>query len=98
MDIQQFENDDTVKINHDFLLNCARNKELTKKSYRVLLYLLTIGDSIDFTEYTQKEIASALNMDKSSVSLALKSLLEEDIILNFPYGRFFKFQDFDINE
>lgn len=95
MGIHQFEAGDAVQINHDFLLTCASNKNLTKKSYRVLLYLLAIGNSLDYTEFTQKEIASALNMDKSSVSLALKNLLEEKIILFFPYGRFFRFQDID---
>jgi len=75
MGVKQSKDKDAVKISYEFLLNCAKNENLSKKSYRVLLFLLTIMPSNRLTTISQKEIGQELNMDKSSVSLAIKELV-----------------------
>jgi DNA-binding MarR family transcriptional regulator len=60
-------------IPHEILIQCAKDKNLTKKSHRVFLYLLTLNLE-DLTNLSQKDIGEVLDMDKSSVSLAIKSL------------------------
>ena len=80
MGVKQSKNKDAVKVSHEFLLNCARNKNLSKKSYRVLLYLLTISSSKRLTTISQKEIGEDLDMDKSSVSLAIRELVREGVV------------------
>lgn len=93
MSVKQSKKNFAVKIDHSFLINCASNRELTKKSFRVLLYLFTIIDSRGFLSISQKEIAESISMDKTSVSLALKHLKEEGIIQHIPLGQLVKFFD-----
>jgi DNA-binding MarR family transcriptional regulator len=80
MSVKQSKKTYAVKADHNLLQKCAENRDLTKKSYRVLLYLLTKMDSRRYRDISQKDIADAINMDRTSVSLALKSLKEEGII------------------
>lgn len=87
-----------VRVDYDFLEVCYENENITKKSYRVLLYLLTKADTKQFVEVSQKQIANALDMDKASVSLAIKNLSNEGIIKSFPYSSQFMFIDVDDEE
>ncbi|WP_405157891.1 MarR family transcriptional regulator [Paenibacillus sp. FSL H8-0283] len=98
MGVKQSKNKDSVKVTHDFLLDCAKNKNLTKKSYRVLLYLLTIASSKRLEQISQKEISEELDMDKSSVSLAIRSLVEEGYISHIPFLQSCLFIDPDDDE
>lgn len=98
MSVKQSKKRFAVRIDHDLLQNCARSKVLTKKSYRVLLYLLTIADSKEYTEISQKFISDEIDMDKTSVSLALKSLKEEGIIEHLPYSQWVSFVDINDEE
>ena len=98
MSVKQSRKHYATRIDHELLIKCAENKNLTKKAYRVLLYLFTVGNSQEFMEVTQKEIALQIDMDKASVSLALKNLKEEGIIYNFPYGQSFKFIEIEDDE
>lgn len=95
MSVKQSKKRLAVRVDHDLLMKCARNRDLTKKAYRVCLYLLTIADSKGFTEVSQKEIADEIDMDKASVSLALKNLKEEGIIVHFPYSQDIMFNDIE---
>ncbi|MBE5394534.1 helix-turn-helix domain-containing protein [Brevibacillus agri] len=95
MSVKQSKKRFSVRVDHNLLEKCARNRELTKKAYRVLLYLLTKADSKEFTEISQKVIADEIGMDKTSVSLALKNLKEEGIIEHFPYSQNIMFIDID---
>jgi DNA-binding MarR family transcriptional regulator len=93
--VKQSKKKDSVKVDHALLMECASNRELTKKSYRVLLYLFTIADSRSFSKISQKQIAEDIDMDRASVSLALKSLNEEGIIKLLPYSQGIIFNDFE---
>lgn len=93
--VKQSKKFDSVKVDHALLLECASNRELTKKSYRVLLYLLTVASSRSFLKISQKQIAEDIDMDRASVSLALKSLNEEGVISLLPYSRGIIFNDFE---
>lgn len=95
MSVKQSKKNFAVKIDHAFLDQCAANRDLTKKSFRVLLHLFTKIDSRGFMSISQKDIAESINMDKTSVSLALKHLKEESIIQHIPLGQLFKFIDDD---
>jgi DNA-binding MarR family transcriptional regulator len=95
MSVKQSKKHFAVRVDHTLLERCARNKMLTKKAYRVFLYLLTIADSKEYIEISQKVIANELDMDKTSVSLALKNLSEEGIIEHFPYRQDIIFVDID---
>ncbi|HFO1031329.1 MULTISPECIES: hypothetical protein [Bacillus] len=98
MSVKQSKKRYAVRIDHDLLEKCARNRDLTKKAYRVLLYLLTIADSKEVTEISQKIIADEIDMDKTSVSLALKELKLEGIIEHFPYSQYIMFINMDEEE
>lgn len=93
LDIKLSTEKTTVRINCKILRICAGNKNLTKKAYRVLLYLLTEVDSKNQVTIHQKEIANSLNMSKSSISLAIKNLEEENIIEYTLHGKLIKFID-----
>lgn len=93
--VKQSKKKDSVKVNHALLLKCASNRNLTKKSYRVLNYLLTVASSRTFSKISQKQIAEEIDMDRASVSLALKSLNEEGIIQLLPYSQGIIFNDFE---
>lgn len=98
MSVKQSRKRFAVRVDHDFLEACYENENITKKSYRVLFYLLTKADSKHFVEVSQKEIANNLNMDKASISLAVKNLSNEGIIQSFPYSSQFMFTDMDDEE
>jgi hypothetical protein len=87
MSVKQSKKSYAVKVDHALLLKCACSRELTKKSYRVLLYLLTTASSRQFSNISQKQIAEEIDMDRASVSLALKGLAELGIIKNLPYSQ-----------
>ncbi|WP_342442002.1 hypothetical protein MHB40_24155 [Lysinibacillus sp. FSL K6-0057] len=98
MSVKQSKKFYATRIDHELLLRCAENKNLSKKAYRVLLYLFSVANSQDFVEVSQKEIVMKIDMDKTSVSLALKNLKEEGIIYHFPYGQSIKFVEEDTED
>ncbi|WP_136605705.1 helix-turn-helix domain-containing protein [Paenibacillus dokdonensis] len=55
-------------------------EKTTKKTFRLLFHLLTIADSRKFVSISQKDIAEAIEMDRTSVSLALKDIKNHGII------------------
>jgi DNA-binding MarR family transcriptional regulator len=91
MSVKQSKKNFAVKVDHSFLNKCATNKNLTKKSFRVLMHLFTKIDSRGFIRISQKEISELIDMDKTSVSLALKHLREEQLIEHIPVGQLIKF-------
>lgn len=98
MPIKQSKKNPAVKIDHEFLNNCASNRDLHKKTFRLLLHLLTIADSRKFVSISQKEIAEAIDMDRTSVSLALKDLKDHGIIHHIAIGQNVMFADLEEDE
>ncbi len=70
----------TLKVSKDFLNEVACNEELTKKDYRIFLFLLTQLDDLFYTKVSQRKICAELFIDKSSVSKALSNLVLQHII------------------
>lgn len=98
MPIKQSKKYPAVKIDHEFLNNCASNRDLHKKTFRVLLHLLTIADSRKFVSISQKDIAEAISIDRTSVSLALKDLKDHGIIHHIVIGQNVMFADHEEDE
>lgn len=69
-----------VEVLKSFIFEVACNEELTKKDYKVFLWLLTRLDDEIFIEISQKEICIDLYMDKSSISKSISNLLDQKII------------------
>ncbi|KMP50162.1 MarR family transcriptional regulator [Bacillus cereus] len=83
-----------VKLSKEFLNEIACNEELTKKDYRVFLYLLTKLDDKEYEQISQRNICAELYMDKSSVSKSINNLLEQGVISrDFFQRNHFKFGD-----
>lgn len=95
MSVKQSKKKDAVKVSHAFLLECAANKNLSKKAYRVLLYLLTVSSSEVMTQIKQKDISGELDMDKSSVSLAIRELVDEEIVSYITMMQLCRFNEVD---
>lgn len=98
MGVKQAKGGDADKVSHDFLLSCAKNTVLTKKSYRILLFMLTRVSSKRLQPISQKEIGETLKMDKSSLSLAIKSMVEAGYLTYFPAFHLCRFTDPDGEE
>lgn len=96
--VKQAKGGDAVKVSHEFLLHCAKNQNLTKKSYKVLFFMLTRVSSKRLQQISQKEIGEELRMDKSSVSLAIKSLVEAGYLTYMPAFHLCRFTDPDDEE
>ncbi|ELK39637.1 hypothetical protein BAG01nite_45280 [Brevibacillus agri] len=85
----------TVKINKSFLLELAEDDRLNKKDFRLILYLLTELDDVEFVRITQKQVCVDLFLEKSVVSKSFASLislgiLEEGVTENFEKGYRFR--------
>ncbi len=54
--------------------------DLTKKDLKVFLYILHSLDYINYIKINHQRIASDLNIAKSDVSIAIKKLIENEIL------------------
>lgn len=59
-------------------------QKLPNEQYRVLMYLMSKLDFENYLRITQMSIAEALNMKQSSVSKAIKGLMEKDVLITGP--------------
>ena len=62
----------------------ASDKDLTKESLRVLMFLMARLDFENWIQITQKEISEKLGIKKSNISKAVLLLEEKGIILRGP--------------
>ena len=62
----------------------ASDKDLTKESLRVLMFLMSRLDFENWIYITQKEIAEILELKKQNISKAILLLEEKEIILRGP--------------
>lgn len=70
-----------MQTNQSALLEIAKDPDIGSGALRVFLYLNGRLDFDNLIAVQQKEIAADLNMDKGSVSRAMKLLLQKQIIL-----------------
>jgi len=63
-----------VKLSKEFLVTLAEDERLTKKDYKVLLYLLTKLDDKNFIRLPQKKVCIDLFLEKSVVSKSFRNL------------------------
>lgn len=59
-------------------------QKLPNEQYRVLMYLMSKLDFENYLRVTQTSIAEMLNMKQSSVSKAIKGLIEKDVLITGP--------------
>ena len=64
----------------DALIEIAKDPEITKESYRLLIFLFGHLDYENFIHITQKEIAKDLEMQPSHVSRAMSLLCKKYIV------------------
>ena len=62
----------------------ASDRDLTKESLRVLMFLMSRLDFENWIHITQKEIAEVLGLKKQNISKAISLLEEKGIILRGP--------------
>lgn len=65
-------------------LEWLAEKKLPQEQYRVLMYLMAKLDFSNYLRITQREIAEKLEMKQSSVSRAIKHLIEIDVLATGP--------------
>lgn len=65
-------------------LEWLAEKKLPQEQYRVLMYLMAKLDFSNYIRITQREIAEKLEMKQSSVSRAIKHLIEIDVLATGP--------------
>ena len=71
----------------------ASDRDLTKESLRVLMFLMARLDFENWIQVTQKEIAEKLDLKKPNISKAVSLLEEKGIILRGPkVGRSYAFR------
>lgn len=71
----------------------ASDRDLTKESLRVLMFLMARLDFENWIQVTQKEISEKLNIKKPNISKAVSLLEEKGIILRGPkVGRSYAFR------
>lgn len=70
----------TVRIPHSFLLRVSENANITRKAHRVLLYIYGKLNFDTYVPVIQTTVCEDIDMDKSSVSLALKCLVDEGVL------------------
>ena len=71
----------------------ALDKNLTKESLRILMFLMARLDFENWIQITQNEIADALDINKGNVSKAVSLLEAKDILLRGPkIGRSYAFR------
>ena len=71
----------------------ASDKDLTKESLRVLMFLMARLDFENWIQVTQKEISEKLGIKKPNISKAVSLLEEKGIILKGPkVGRSYAFR------
>ena len=68
----------------DSLELLASDRDLTKESLRVLMFLMARLDFENWIYITQKEIAEILGLKKQNISKAISLLEEKNIILKGP--------------
>jgi hypothetical protein len=73
-----------MQLSQDPLLEIARDREITLQVHRVLMYLNAVLDFDNFIYTPQAEISRHLVMNKSSVSQAIKTLVDKGIIVRGP--------------
>ncbi len=69
-------------MNQDAIFNIAKN--LKPEQLRVLLILMAHLDYENYIQIAQTQIMKSLDIEKANVSRAIKSLIEESIILEGP--------------
>lgn len=71
----------------------ALDKDLTKESLRILMFLMARLDFENWIQITQNEIANTLDINKGNVSKAVSLLEAKDILLRGPkVGRSYAFR------
>ena len=71
----------------------AKDKDFSKDSLRILIFLTARLDFENWIQIAQKEIAETLEIKKQNVSKAIKLLEEKGIILREPkFGRAYAFR------
>ncbi len=71
----------------------ASDKDLTKESLRILMFLMARLDFENWIQVTQNEIASKLDINKGNVSKAISLLESKEILVRGPkVGRSYAFR------
>ena len=80
------QNKDSVTIPRKSVLSYAVDDEISKKGYRVLMFLLAYLNSDDYTPIDPTKVANRLFMDKKDAKKALAELEASNIIIQGSNG------------
>lgn len=73
-----------LQMSQDPLIDIAKDKELSGRPTRVLMYLLGKLDFENFIQIPQTEIAESLELHRSAVSSSISLLVKKGILIRGP--------------